>query len=56
MFANSDSQANEREYVPIVLGENDYPKRWLLPRVAEHGLRHQCQFNYRQLYQTCMFQ
>ena len=27
--SNSDSQANEREYVLNVLGENDYPKRFL---------------------------
>jgi hypothetical protein len=27
--SNSDSQANEREYVLYVLGENDYPKRLL---------------------------
>jgi hypothetical protein len=29
MPSNSDSQANEREYVLNVLGENDYPKRFL---------------------------
>ena len=27
--SNSDSQANEREYVLNVLGENNYPKRFL---------------------------
>ena len=27
--SNSDSQANEREYVLNILGENDYPKRFL---------------------------
>jgi hypothetical protein len=27
--SNSDSQANEREYVLNVFGENDYPKRFL---------------------------
>jgi hypothetical protein len=27
--SNSDSQANEREYVLNVLGGNDYPKRFL---------------------------
>ena len=27
--SNSDSQANEREYVVNILGENDYPKRVL---------------------------
>ena len=27
--SNSDSQANEREYVPNILGENNYPKRFL---------------------------
>ena len=29
MPSNSDSQANEREYVLNVLGENNYPKRFL---------------------------
>jgi hypothetical protein len=27
--SNTDSQANEREYVLNILGENDYPKRFL---------------------------
>ena len=27
--SNSDSQVNEREYVLNILGENDYPKRFL---------------------------
>jgi hypothetical protein len=27
--SNSDSQANEREYVLNILGDNDYPKRFL---------------------------
>ena len=27
--SNSDSQTNEREYVLNILGENDYPKRFL---------------------------
>ena len=27
--SNSDSQANEREYVLNILGGNDYPKRFL---------------------------
>ena len=29
LTSNSDSQANEREYVLNVLSENDYPKRFL---------------------------
>ena len=38
--SNSDSQANEREYVLNVLGENNYPKRFLndclRPRVCRN--------------------
>ena len=40
MPSKSDSQANEGEYVPNVLGENNYPKRFLndclRPRVCRN--------------------
>jgi hypothetical protein len=39
--SNSDSQANEREYVLNVLGENDYPKRFLNDCLRSHVCRNQ---------------